>query len=190
MSRVILNINNTSGNKNSDNEDKNKKNGGGGNYMNNVLDYMDEIKVGFKFGDGFEKLPSPIANKNYKWFNGAEGPMKNCKVVEIKDNNHLICEMPIEECHLNLMGGLHGSVSMQIIDSIGALVIMLTRPGEMNISTDISTSFYSSAKLGDILEIHSTLLKMGRKLAFIKCEIFEKSTKRPIASGQHTKYFI
>ncbi len=57
MSRVILNRNTTSGNKNSDNEDKKKKNGGGGNYMNNVLDYMDEIKVGFKFGDGFEKLP-------------------------------------------------------------------------------------------------------------------------------------
>ena len=93
MSRVILNINTTSGNKNSDNEDKKKKNGGGGNYMNNVLDYMDEIKVGFKFGDGFEKLPSPIANKNYKWFDGAEGPMKNCKVVEIKDNSHLICHI-------------------------------------------------------------------------------------------------
>ena len=55
MSRVILNINTTSGNKNSDNEDKKKKNGGGGNYMNNVLDYMDEIKVGFKsyFSDLF-----------------------------------------------------------------------------------------------------------------------------------------
>ena len=38
--------------------------------------------------------------------------------------------------------------------------------------------------------VNRFLEKLGRKLAFIKVNIYDKATKTKISSGTHTKYFV
>jgi acyl-coenzyme A thioesterase 13 len=157
-------------------------------FENDAIKHMAPIKIGYKFGDGMEQAKY-TSLPNYQWKNGMEGICSKCVVVDIKEN-FIKCEMPVEEKHLNFGLGLHGAVSMQIVDSIGSLVLFAARPESNHVSVDISTSFFSGCGVGDILEIDCFLEKMGRKLAFIKVNIYNKETKVKISSGSHTKYFV
>ena len=150
-------------------------------FENDNVRLMKPAKVGNTYGDGLRNVSVPDK--------GMDGIISDCKVVEMREK-FIKCEMPILEKHLNIGLGLHGAVSMLIVDSIGGLLLYAARPGSNHVSTNISTSFFSGAGIGDVLEIDCFLEKMGRKLAFIKVNIYDKATKRKISSGSHTKYFV
>ena len=152
-------------------------------FENDNARFMKPPKVGNTYGLYMENVPG------YRLDKRMDGIISTCKVVEMREN-FIKCEMPILEKHLNIGQGLHGAVSMLIVDSIGGLLLRAARPGSNHVSTDISTSFFSGAGIGDVLEIDCFLEKMGRKLAFIKVNIYDKATKRKISSGSHTKYFV
>ena len=77
---------------------------------------------------------------------------------------------------------------MLLIDSLGTTALWTTRPAEDSVSVALTTTFQSAATLGDVLVIHSKVVKMGRTLAFIQVDITRKADGKPIASGSHTKY--
>ena len=54
-------------------------------------------------------------------------------------------------------------------------------------STDIHTSYVSTAKAGDVLEIEGKASKVGRTLAFTTVEI-RKAGGGLVCTGTHTKY--
>ena len=157
-------------------------------FENDVIKHMMPVKVGYKFGDGMDQAKY-VSQPDYKWDKGMEGICSNCVVTEMKEN-FIKCEMPVEQRHLNFGLGLHGAVSMQIVDSIGSLLLFAARPESNHVSVDISTQFFAGCGLGDTLEIDCFLEKLGRKLAFIKVNIYDKATKTKISSGTHTKYFV
>ena len=157
-------------------------------FENDVIKHMMPVKVGYKFGDGMDQAKY-VSQPDYKWDKGMEGICSNCVVTEMKEN-FIKCEMPVEQRHLNFGLGLHGAVSMQIVDSIGSLLLFAARPESNHVSVDISTQFFAGCGLGDTLEIDCFLEKLGRKLAFIKVNIYDKATKIKISSGTHTKYFV
>ena len=94
--------------------------------------------------------------------------------------------------HLNSRGVLHGTVSACLTDWAGGLAIASTGPEKTGVSTDIHTTFMSTAKLGDTLEIEAQANKVGATLAFTTVEIRKRGDgdTRPsvVCTGSHTKY--
>ncbi|MCJ1397901.1 hypothetical protein MMC11_001097 [Xylographa trunciseda] len=89
--------------------------------------------------------------------------------------------------HLNSKGTLHGTVSSCLTDWAGGLAIASTGLASTGVSTDIHTTFVSTAKEGDWLEVEGRAVKVGGTLAYTTVEI-RKGSGTVVAIGSHTKY--
>lgn len=99
--------------------------------------------------------------------------------------------LPVKLCHLNSKGTLHGTVSACLTDWAGGLAIATHGREKTGVSTDIHTTFLSTAKEGDVLEIEGRTDKVGGTLAFTSVEIRkvgEDGASGVVAMGSHTKY--
>lgn len=97
----------------------------------------------------------------------------------------------MKPCHLNSKGTLHGTVSACLTDWAGGLAIATYGHEKTGVSTDIHTTFISTAKEGDVLEIEGRADKVGGTLAFTSVEIRkieEDGAGRVVSMGSHTKY--
>ncbi|KAL8720253.1 MAG: hypothetical protein Q9225_002851 [Loekoesia sp. 1 TL-2023] len=91
--------------------------------------------------------------------------------------------------HLNSRGTLHGVVSSCLMDWTGGMAIASTGVDNSGLSTDIHTTFVSTAREGDLLEIEGKASKVGASLAFTTIEIRQTGDGgQVIAHGTHTKY--
>lgn len=71
------------------------------------------------------------------------------------------------------------------------MAIASTGPSTTGVSTDLSVSYLSTAKAGDILEIEGRALKIGKTLAFTRVAVgksVEGGKSIPVVEGSHTKY--
>lgn len=95
----------------------------------------------------------------------------------------LTCEFKIRKDMTNPMGMLHGGVSAGIMDdTIGATIY------SMELSHHFTTlnnyiDYFAPAMEGDIIEAKTNIVKMGRQVINIQCEIWLPSKKRLIAKG-------
>ena len=103
----------------------------------------------------------------------------------------------VRQEHLNSKGTLHGTVSACLTDWAGGLAIASTGLESTGVSTDIHTTYISTAKLGDVLEITGRASKVGGSLAFTTIEIVKvggeggvegDEERRVVCNGTHTKY--
>jgi acyl-coenzyme A thioesterase 13 len=95
----------------------------------------------------------------------------------------LICEFTIRKDMTNPMGMLHGGVSAGIIDDIIGATIY-----SMDLSHQFTTinnyiDYFSPSMEGDIIEARTTVIKLGRLIINLQCEIWLPSKKRLIARG-------
>lgn len=94
--------------------------------------------------------------------------------------------------HLNSKGTLHGTVIAALTDWAGGLAITSMGRTNTGLSTDIHTTFVSTAKLGESLEIEGRVSRAGRMLAFTTVEIRKVDESgmpaSVVATGTHTKY--
>ena len=91
--------------------------------------------------------------------------------------------------HVNSKGTLHGVTSSCIMDWAGGLAIASTGLNSTGVSTDIHTTYVSTAKEGDTIEIEAKANKVGATLAFTMIEIRHCGDGgKVIAHGTHTKY--
>lgn len=111
------------------------------------------------------------------------------KDVELVSASHglVIAKLKVEPAHMNSKGTLHGTVSACITDGFGGLAIASTGSGSTGLSTDIHTTYVSTAKVGDILEIEAKCGKVGRNMAFTTVEIRHEGGA-VVTTGTHTKY--
>ncbi|KAI8929178.1 HotDog domain-containing protein [Entophlyctis helioformis] len=101
--------------------------------------------------------------------------------------DRVVCEMPVESHHLNLVHGLHGGLTATLVDVGGSLAIAAkTHSTFTGVSTDLSVSYLAGGKLGDNLRVEAECAKAGRTLAFTQVKIF--AGDRIIATGSHTKF--
>ena len=103
----------------------------------------------------------------------------------------LIARLTVRKNHLNSKGSMHGTVSACLIDWAGGMAIASTGLDSTGVSTDIHTTFVSTAKEGDLLEIEAKASKVGRTLAFTTVEIKkigDDGTRSVVSTGSHTKY--
>ena len=82
-------------------------------------------------------------------------------------------------------------MSACLTDWAGGLAIATHGREKTGVSTDIHTTFISTAKEGDVLEIEGRATKVGGTLAFTSVEIRkvgEDGTNSVVSVGSHTKY--
>lgn len=99
--------------------------------------------------------------------------------------------LDVKACHLNSKGTLHGAVSACLTDWAGGLAIATHGREKTGVSTDIHTTFISTAKEGDVLEIEGRADKVGGTLAFTSVQIRKvggDGASSVVAMGSHTKY--
>lgn len=104
----------------------------------------------------------------------------------------VIARLTLIEKHINSKNGLHGSVSLTIVDWMGGLAItthdLRTSTG---VSLDIHVTFQSSAKVGEEIEIEGVAERVGRTVAFTRVNIYKVEggeRGKLLVSGSHTKY--
>ena len=90
--------------------------------------------------------------------------------------------------HLNSKGTLHGTVSACLTDWAGGLAIASTGLEKTGVSTDIHTTFVSTAKEGDWLAIEGRASRVGGTLAYTTVEIRKENGGGIVSTGSHTKY--
>lgn len=73
--------------------------------------------------------------------------------------------------HLNSEGTLHGTVSACLTDWAGGLAIASTGLEKTGVSTDIHTSYISTAKEHDLLVIEGNATKVGLTMAYTTVSI-------------------
>ena len=117
--------------------------------------------------------------------------LSDIELLSASKAGSITARLKVEPCHLNSKGTLHGTVSAGLIDWAGSLAIAATGLDKTGFSTDIHTSFVSTAKEGDLLEVTATAAKVGGTLAFTNVEIKklkEDGTSSVVSTGSHTKY--
>lgn len=103
----------------------------------------------------------------------------------------VVAKLNVKPCHLNSKGTLHGTVSACLIDWAGGLAIATYGFEKAGVSTDIHTTFISTAKEGDTLEIEGRANKVGGTLAFTSVEIRkvqEDGASSVVSTGSHSTY--
>ena len=75
-------------------------------------------------------------------------------------------------CHANGRGNAHGGLRMTLCDiALGYRTSSSVEPRPFITTTSITTDFAGSAKVGDWIEAHVDVHKVGSRLAFANCYV-------------------
>jgi uncharacterized protein (TIGR00369 family) len=83
----------------------------------------------------------------------------------------------IREAHCNARGFAHGGLISALADNaMGLSIVRLARqqPGQEQasaVTVTLALDYLDSARIGECLEVHPTVLKLGRTLAFAECRV-------------------
>jgi len=136
--------------------------------MNQINEHLAAIQQGI--GKEFSTSPSPFSH----WLK---------PIVRSAEAGALIFEYQIRKDMTNPMQVLHGGVSAGIIDDIiGATVFT------MNLSHSYTTinnciDYFAPAREGDIIEAKSSVVKRGKQIINLQCELWLPAKNRLIARG-------
>jgi acyl-coenzyme A thioesterase 13 len=75
-------------------------------------------------------------------------------------------------CHANGRGGAHGGLLMTLCDiALGYRTSTSASPRPMLTTASVTTDFAGAAKVGDWIEAHVDVQKVGGRLAFANCYV-------------------
>jgi len=94
---------------------------------------------------------------------------------------------------VNFLGSMHGGCTAYLIDICTSLALTAFEmseggePGLPSVSQALNIVYHSPAKLGDELRIVNTTIAVGSRAMSARCEIWNETHHRQVASGIHTK---
>ena len=98
----------------------------------------------------------------------ALGPMHGRRQAD----GGLIVALRIAESHLNIQGFTHGGMLTTLADGALGLNIAIARGRRgAQVTVSLTADFLSSARLGDWLEAHVTITRLGQRLAYANCDL-------------------
>ncbi len=87
-------------------------------------------------------------------------------------------------CHANGRGGAHGGLLMTLCDiALGYGTSSSTRPPPMLTTASVTTDFAGAAGIGDWIEAHVDVHKVGGRLAFANCYVMRDGERIVHASA-------
>ncbi len=99
------------------------------------------------------------------------------------EKGSLHCSYVVRKEMTNPYGILHGGVTAGIIDDlIGATIFTLNLS---NVYTTVNNNidYFATAKEGDLITAKTSIVKQGRIIINLQCEVFLQSKNRLIAKG-------
>ena len=93
----------------------------------------------------------------------------------------------VKPCHLNMMNNVHGGCYGTLVDMATTVALMTFDSHLASVTVDLGISCMSGAQLGDVLDVKSSVVKCGRNIAFMSCEMTRRKDQKPICNGHHTK---
>jgi acyl-coenzyme A thioesterase 13 len=86
--------------------------------------------------------------------------------------------------HANGRGGAHGGLLMTLCDiALGYRTTSSARPHPLLTTASVTTDFAGAARIGDWIEAHVDVHKVGSRLAFANCYILRDGERIVHASG-------
>ncbi|KAL4256767.1 thioesterase PaaI family protein [Pleurotus pulmonarius] len=108
----------------------------------------------------------------------------------LKKEARVVCEITVTQDMLNGGGKIHGGCSATLVDictSYALIAYNMAVIGEAtpSVSQAINMVYHSPADLGDKLKIVNTTMSVGARAMSARCEIWNVSQHRLVASGTH-----
>lgn len=99
------------------------------------------------------------------------------------EQGKLVCSYKVREEMTNPYQILHGGITAGIIDDlIGATVYTLGINKQFT-TVNNNIDYFSPAKIGETIVARTTIVKQGRTIINVQCEVFLASKNRLIAKG-------
>jgi acyl-coenzyme A thioesterase 13 len=116
------------------------------------------------------KSPSPFMN----WLK---------PVVVAAEYGSLTFEYKIREEMTNPMGNLHGGVIAGIIDDIMGATVYSLEKRDAFVTVNLSVDYFAPAGLGDVVHATTQVVKEGRNVINMSCELWLPAKKRLLAKA-------
>ena len=109
---------------------------------------------------------TPYENRS-SYFNSI-GPL----YIRRTESGGVVMAVRVAEKHLNLGGVTHGGMLLTLADGAMSANLAFARvPRQRNVTVSLSSEFLSGASVGEWLETHVNLRRIGGKLAFADCDL-------------------
>lgn len=123
-----------------------------------------------KIGQINQTSPSPYTN----WLQ---------PVAKAAEYGSLTFEYTVRKEMINPVKILHGGVVAGIMDDLmGATVYSMELQGQY-VTVNLDVSFFSIVKLGDVILAKTKMIKQGRKIINMECEVWYSGKEKLIAKG-------
>ena len=101
-----------------------------------------------------------------------------------KHQGQAVIALRVLEKHLNVRGIAHGGMLVTLADSALGIALSMTRtPPQPMVTVSLTTDFVEAARLGDWLEAHVDIQRVGKRLAFANCYLVVGERRILRASG-------
>src|SRR5262245_31065943 len=88
------------------------------------------------------------------------------------DNGSVIIALRVAERHLNIQGITHGGMLVTLADGALGINIALARERKSaQVTVSLTADFLSGGRLGDWLEAHTMITRMGQRMAYASCDL-------------------
>ena len=95
----------------------------------------------------------------------------------------LTFEYKIRKEMTNPMGHLHGGVIAGIIDDIMGATVYSLEKSDVFVTVNLSVDYFAPAHLGDVVHAKTAVIKEGRNVINMACELWLPAKKRLLAKA-------
>lgn len=155
-----------------------------------ALQTMQQSHVSRSTGSGkpFRRLETEIATR----LQLTEASILSKTEEPEKFEGHVVHQVIVDEEMLNGAKNMHGGVSAMIIDICSTMPIYVlgastSGHGVFGVSQSLNVVYHSPALSGDKLRVVSTTLAVGNRALSSRCEIWNVTRHRLVASAVHIK---
>jgi uncharacterized protein (TIGR00369 family) len=89
----------------------------------------------------------------------------------------VVLRMPVDKRHMQVHGVVHGGVLAALADTAGGLVTYVSLPGVKRVATIEMKINYLEAVEGGTVEAEALLIRHGRHVAVVDCNIRDRSQR-------------
>ena len=96
------------------------------------------------------------------------GPVYSRRV----DDGGVVIALRVSARHLNIQGITHGGMLATSADgALGINIAMARERRSAQVTVSLTADFLSGGRLGDWLEAHTTITRMGQRMAYASCDL-------------------
>jgi uncharacterized protein (TIGR00369 family) len=100
------------------------------------------------------------------------------------ERGQMVLAIRVEDRHTNIRHIAHGGFLVTIVDTALGIVVSSSRePAQPIVTVSLTTNFVSSAELGDWVEAHVDIDRMGGRLAYASCRLLTGTRTIMTGSG-------